>query len=25
VVDPLAPNWADNLRQVAAKLSTALR
>ena len=25
VVDPLAPNWADNLRQVATKLSTALR
>ena len=25
VVDPLAPNWAENLRQVAVKLSTALR
>ena len=25
LVDPLAPNWAENLRQVAVKLSTALR
>ena len=25
VVDPLAPNWTENLRQVAVKLSTALR
>jgi zinc transport system substrate-binding protein len=25
VVDPLAPDWAENLRQVAVKLSTALR
>jgi zinc transport system substrate-binding protein len=25
IVDPLAPNWSENLRQVAVKLSTALR
>jgi zinc transport system substrate-binding protein len=25
LVDPLAPDWAENLRQVAVKLSTALR
>ena len=25
VVDPLAPDWAENLRQIAVKLSPALR